>query len=89
MKPISGKNDAKAVEYRLDLLLNLVLGNLRTVELKVMEVVSAEMFYKEEVYEITVGKLKKNKGMLKDGKFEEKLTKLPKLLYKIIVSSNE
>ena len=35
--------------------------------------------------------LKKNKGVLKDGKFEEKLTnaKLPKLFYKIIVSSNE
>ena len=31
------------------------------------------MFYKEEIYEITVGKLKKNKGILKDRKFEEKL----------------
>ena len=43
------------------------------------------------MFDIAVVKLKKNKGILKDGKFEERLTNanLSKLLYRIIVSSNE
>ena len=47
--------------------------------------ISAEMFSKREMFDIAVEKLKENKGMLKDRKFEEKIYEWPDLLYRILV----
>ena len=41
------------------------------------------------LYDIAMEKFKKNKKMLKDKKFEEKVKKYPDLLYKLFVSTNE
>ena len=41
------------------------------------------------MYEIAMKELKKNKAVLKDNKFEEKLKEWPDLLYKIIVSMSQ
>ena len=86
-----------AAKYELGSLMDMICDRIRTVKLEAGELadvfISSEMFNKEELYKIGVEKLKGNKGMLKEKEFEEKLTnaKLPKLLYRIIVSvsSNE
>ena len=48
--------------------------------------ISAEMFGKEELFEVAMEKLRKKKEMMNDAKFEEMLTnpKWPKLPFKIM-----
>ena len=38
------------------------------------------------MYEFAIDQLKKNKGILKDKQFEEKLKQFPEVLYKITVA---
>ena len=79
-----------ADKYQLDTLMDLISGEAKQAELKAEDVaevfISAEMFRKEELFKVGMDKLKKNKEMMNDVKFEEILTnaKLPKLLFKIM-----
>merc|ERR1711874_587947 len=94
---LSGKDFAvkslcyAADKYELGSLMDLICDQIRTVKLESGELgdvfISAEMFNKKEMYDIAMKELKKNKAVLKDEKFEEKLKGWPDLLYKIIVSS--
>ena len=84
-----------ALKYQLDPLLNLIIEKIRAAKLKAEEVaevfIAGELFGREEFHEIAMGKLRRNKGMLKEKEFEERLNngKFHKLLYRIILSSNE
>ena len=77
-----------AKKYELDHLMDLICERIRAVKLEAGELadvfISAEMFYKREMFDIAMEKLKENKGMLKDKKFEEKIKEWPDLLYRII-----
>ena len=81
-----------ADKYELGSLMDMICEKIRTVKLEAGELadvfISSEMFNKEEMYEIAIWKLKKNRRILKDKKFEEKVREWPELLYKIIVSTN-
>ena len=44
------------------------------------------MFNKQEMYDIAMKELKKNKNIREEEVFEGKMKKWPELLYKIIVS---
>ena len=59
--------------------MDLITEKVRATELEAKE---------EEFFKVAVGKLKKNKEMLKDKKFEEKMNnaKFHKLVYRIMVS---
>ena len=48
--------------------------------------ISAEMFNKQEMYDIAMKELKKNKNIWKEEVFEGKMKKWPELLCKLIVS---
>ena len=69
--------------------MDMISEKIRAIKLEAGELadvfISAEMFNNEKMYEIAVEKLKENKGMLKEKKFEEKLKEWPDLLYRIIV----
>ena len=73
--------------------LDLICEKLRNAKLgpaKVAEVfISAERFGKVKLYDIAMEKFKKNKEMLKDRKFEEKVKKYPELLYRMFVSHHK
>ena len=77
-----------ADKYHLDTLTDLICQEIRKSVLQVGEVaevfISAEMFGKEELFKVAMEKLRENKEMMDDSKFEEMLTKRPKLLYKIM-----
>ena len=79
-------NAADKYESQMD----LICDKIKTVKLEAGELadvfISSEMFNKEEMYEIAMKELKKNKSILKDNKFSEKVKEWPELLYKIIVS---
>ena len=81
-----------ADKYELESLMDLICDKIKTVKLEAEELadvfISSEMFNKKEMYDIAMKELKKNKGILKNEKFEEKVKEWPELLYKIIVSSN-
>ena len=86
-----------AAKYQLDTLMDLIPEEIRKrkTELQAEEVaevfIAGELFGREEFHEIAMGKLRRNKGMLKEKEFEERLNngKFHKLLYRIILSSNE
>ena len=92
---LSGKDFAvkslcyAAKKYELDHLMDLICERIKAVKLEAGELadvfISSEIFYKREMFDIAVEKLKENKGMLKDRKFEEKIKEWPDLLYRIIV----
>ena len=81
-----------AKKYELDHLMDLICERIRAVKLEARELadvfISAEMFRKGEMYDIAIEQLKKNKSLMKDKRFEEKVLEWPKLLYKIMVSTN-
>ena len=81
-----------AKKYELDHLMDLICERIRAVKLEAGELadvfISAEMFRKGEMYDIAIEQLKKNKSLMKDKRFEEKVLEWPKLLYKIMVSTN-
>ena len=67
-----------AHKYHLDTLMDQICGEIKKAELKAEEVaevfISAEMFRKEELFEVGMEKLRKNKELMDDAKFEETLT---------------
>ena len=83
--------------YQLHSLMNFITGQLPlgAGELKPGDLadifIAAEMINRKKMYEFAIDQLKKNKGILKDKQFEEKLKQFPEVLYKITVaiSTNE
>ena len=82
-----------ADKYQLDTLMDMIFEEIKRkkAELKVEEVaevfISADMFRKEELFEVAIEKLLKKKDMMKDAKFKEKMNNASKdLLFKIMVS---
>ena len=77
-----------AHKYHLDTLMDLIHGGIKKAELKAEEVaevfISAETFGKEEFFNVGIEKLRKKKEMMDDAKFQEMLTKFPKLPFKIM-----
>ena len=78
--------------YQLHSLMNFITGQLplRAGELKPGDLadifIAAEMINRKKMYEFAIDQLKKNKGILKDKQFEEKLKQFPEVLYKITVA---
>ena len=83
-----------AVEkYQLATLMDLICQEIkcRKAEMQAGEVaevfISAELFRKEELFEVAMEKLRKNKDMMKEAKFKEKMNNTSReLLYKIMAS---
>ena len=76
--------------YQLHPLMDLITELLPGVKLKPGDIadifIAAEMINKKKMYEFAIDQLKKNKGILKDKQFEEKLKQFPEVLYKITVA---
>ena len=82
-----------ANKYQLVTLMDMICEEIKSkkAELKVEEVaevfISADMFRKEELFKVAMEKLLKNKDMMKDAKFKEKMNNASKdLLFKIMTS---
>ena len=76
--------------YQLHPLMDLITELLPGVKLKPGDIadifIAAEMINRKKMYEFAIDQLKKNKGILKDKQFEEKLKQFPEVLYKITVA---
>ena len=95
---LSGKNFSinslfyAVKKYQLDIntLKDLIPEEIRKTELKAEELaevfISCGMFEKEDLFTVAMEKLRKNKEMMDDFRFEEMLTnaKRPELLFKIM-----
>ena len=81
-----------ADKYQLDTLIDLICEEIKNAKMKAGELaevfISAEMFRKEELFEVAMEKLRMNREIMKDAKFEEVLTnaRWSKLLYKIMMN---
>jgi len=79
-----------ATKYELDHLMDLICARIKAVKLEAGGLadvfISSEMFNKQEMYDIAMTKLKKNKEILKKEAFKEKVKDWPDLLYRITVS---
>ena len=76
--------------YQLHSLMDLITDELPALKPKPGDLadifIAAEMINRKKMYEFAIDQLKKNKGILKDKQFEEKLKQFPEVLFKITVA---